>query len=539
LHPTGSTGEEGEDGDQTLRVTQVGALIGALEPAGSTGEEGEDGDAALRVTQIGALVTARDPAGSTGAEGEDGDQALRVTQVGALVTARAPAGSTGAEGEDGDAASRITQVGALVAAREPAGSTGAEGEDGDAASRITLVGFYIAAVEIEVPAAPGSGVTIVEGEEASWSRYWQLAAEGQSLADVALHGDGAAPAISSTKAYSGGYGYRTGSEEAPHGQAAFGFDLPPASTVRCGLVLNHNGVTPSAVTGAQTVTVLRLDCAGAPLLIQWNSARNALELVAGFTPGTEQLRRPISLVGAGDFGQADTWRSIGLTARLAAEGGFVSFYLDQKRLLTWAGDTRIYASGSSTPITQITGLYAAGSQENTDAYAGWAPWCYIDDFYADVGDGSEADLPAPFVRFFPRFRNPGAADIKTQLTVTGAATNGAAIDEAPPDDDESYVGANEPAEDIYPLAAAQIADGWSPVAQIAIGYARKTDADLDALLAMGFAVGLATTLPGAGEPLETDYTYVGRRFPKTGDDKPWTQQAINATGLSVAAEGDF
>ena len=377
-----------------------------------------------------------------------------------------------------------------------------------------------------------------EGEDLTWGRYWQLSAEGQSVADVVRYGTGALPVISSDKAHTGTYSYRNSTAEAPHNNAAFGFAFPAAPTARSHLLLNHNGIAPALVGGATIVNVLTLDCNGTPISVQWNSATNKFQFHAGFVAGTNRPNYPIVSSDAGIFSQANTWLPIGITAKLAAVDGFISFYVDRWRLLTWNGDTRVYASGSSTPITTITGIYATGSPENSESCAGWAPWCYVDDFYADRGDGAEVDLPAPYLRFFPRFRRPGAPDIKAEMTVVGAATNGDAIADGVPDDDASFVGANSALQDIYPLTNVVLDDGWSPTAQIAIGYARKTDGDLDSRVAMGIQAG-NTTASGAAKPLAIEYGYVGSRFTVSPRNKAWTKATIDATDLSVAATGEF
>jgi len=535
----GSSGGVGEDGAEATRLTQIAAYIGADDTAGSTGGVGEDGAEATRVTQVAAYVGANDTAGSTGGVGEDGAEATRLTQIAAYVGANDTAGSTGGVGEDGAEATRLTQIAAYIGADDTAGSTDGVGEDGAGAARLTQVGMYIEATRIEIPPAPGSTEPIEEGEESTWGRYWQLSAEGQSVADVARYGTGAYPVISSEKAFTGAHSYRSSAAAAVHENAAFGFALPPGQTVRCNLLINHNSVTPSPITDARIVDVLKLDCAGATVAVQWNSTDNTLELRAGFAPGTDQPRYPIARVTAGVFDQVDTWHSIGLTARLAESGGFISFYLDQKRLLTWSGDTRVYASGSSTPVQTITGIYATGSPENSDWCGGWAAWCYVDDFYADAGDGSEANLPAPLIRFFPRFRRPGAADIKAEMTVVGALIHGEAIGEAPPDDDATYVGASSPLQDIYPLTDVMLDDGWTPTAQIAIGYARRADDAKGGHVIMGIANQNGSTLNGDSAPLNLTYGYVGNRFTADSDEQPWTQETIDATNLSVAADGEF
>ena len=377
-----------------------------------------------------------------------------------------------------------------------------------------------------------------EGDEVTWGRYWQLSAEGQSVADVVRYGTGALPVISSDKAHTGTYSYRNSTAEAPHNNAAFGFAFPATPTARCHLLFNHNGVTPAPVGGTTLVNVLTLDCDGTPISVQWNSMTNKLQFRSGFVTGTDRPNYPIVSSNAGAFNQVNSWLPIGITAKLAAVGGFISFYVNQMRLLTWNGDTRVYASDSSTPITTITGIYATGSPENSETCAGWAAWCYVDDFYADRGNGAEVDLPAPYLRFFPRFRRPDTADIKAEMTVIGAATNGEAIGDGVPDNDESFVGASSAKQDIYPLTDVILDDGWGPTAQITIGYARKTDNDLDSRVAMGIQAGNTAT-SGESAALAIEYNYVGNRFTVAPNNQAWTKQAIDATNLTVAATGQF
>ncbi len=417
---------------------------------------------------------------------------------------------------------------------------------------VTQVGALLRLTQTTLPEPlPALDETVyAEGEESTWHRHWQLTAEGQSLADVVRYGAGNKPVICGEQAHSGGYSYRNATSETPYANAAFGFDIDPAPAVRCNLLLCHNGVT-RAPSGEALVDLFKLDCNGTPIAIQWDSAVNTLILHAGYIAGTDQPRYPIAPFDAGILNLSNVWHSIGLTAHLAGAEGFVSVYLNQMRLLTWTGDTRIYGSTSSptagstssptpaTPITTITGLYATGSPENANTYAGWAPWCYVDDFYLDFGDGSEKDLAPPYLRFFPRFRDANLPDIKAEMAVSGAETNGAAIGEAPPDDDGSYVGASGPAEDIYPLTPAQLAEGWAPVAQIAVAYARRVNGALDSRVTLGLAQTGGAAVSEEAQPLDMNYGYVGHRFLRTPNNRSWTIDAIDATNLSVAASGEL
>jgi hypothetical protein len=441
------------------------------------------------------------------------------------------------EGQPNDL--RVTQSGALahLAGRGlRVTQSGAFAHVAGKGLRVTQIGALIRLSATQPSISPSQ---YGEGEELAWGRYWQLSAEGQSVADVARYGTGNLPVISSTKARTGAYSYRNAAAEAPYNNAAFGFAFLATPTARCHMLFNHNGVAPAPIGGATLVNVLTLDCAGTPISVQWDSATNALQLRAGFVPNTSQPRYPIVTFDAGVFNQANSWLPIGITARIAEVGGFISFYVDRWRMLTWTGDTRIYASGSGTPIAAITGIYATGSPENSESCAGWAAWCYVDDFYADRGDGAEADLPAPFLRFFPRFRCPNTADIKAEMTVVGAPTNGEAIDDGVPDDDESFVGASSSKQDIYPLTDVILDDEWAPTAQIAIGYARKTDNAIDSRVTLGIAQPNTATVSGETKPLTTTYNYVGHRFATAPGNRGWTKETIDATNLAVATDGEF
>ncbi len=76
-----------------------------------------------------------------------------------------------------------------------------------------------------------------------------------------------------------------------------------------------------------------------------------------------------------------------------------------------------------------------------------------------------------------------------------------------PDGDESYIGASQAAKDIYPLTDVVLDDGWAPTAQIAIGYARKTDAAFDSRVAMEIVTANGVELEGDSAPLGLEYTY--------------------------------
>ena len=100
------------------------------------------------------------------------------------------------------------------------------------------------------------------------------------------------------------------------------------------------------------------------------------------------------------------------------------------QVLGWTGDTRVYASNSTTPLTWLSGAYLLGG--------GWNLSVYGDDFYCDVWEGADAPLMAcpSSRRFLPAF--PNGAGATAQWTPNSGA-NWQAVDEAPPDSETTYV----------------------------------------------------------------------------------------------------
>jgi hypothetical protein len=361
-----------------------------------------------------------------------------------------------------------------------------------------------------------------------WTRFGELSAETQSLADVAGLG-GAGYAVSSTAAFTGSWSYRTSSTNAPLGFAgAFG------AAARCGLMFRHNGVSG----GQPGVIGMLVD--GCTLLFRFNQTNNDVTLTAGYTSNTTNVRTALT-VNVPALADVNTWRHIGMTASMLSSGGFVSLYVDGVQVAEWTGDTQLYRSGETTPRTNITAVYAAGAGA---AWTGittgtWSNYAYIDDFYADwwSGESAPTDAPVPSRRFYAVLPT---ADVTENWTPSAGSDHYALVDDAAPDDDTTYVVATSAGLlNQYAVSGFVLPADYAVRAVIRKCYGKKSDAGADSRVTLSISDGV-DTLESETLPLPTAYGYVRNRWETQPDGvSAWDETAVNAVIIGTESAGDF
>lgn len=362
----------------------------------------------------------------------------------------------------------------------------------------------------------------------SWTRFGQLSAETQSLADVAGLG-GAGYTVSNTQAYTGARSYRTSGTNAPLGFAgAFGV------AARAGMYFRHNGTSLDSIA-----PLIGFQVDGCTLLFRYDASNNDVTLIAGYNYNTFNVRTAAT-VNVPALASMNTWMHIGMTAYMAASDGFASLYVDGVRVANWTGDTRLYRTSQTQPRTNITGIYAAGSGWTGGGNGSWTSAVYIDDFYADTwtGESAPTDAPVPSRRFYPMMVTSNGAEVGWAPN-TGA--NYECVDEGPPDDDTTYVLANTAGLlDRFVLSDVTLDPDYAVRALIALGYAKKTDAGIASTMQINAYDGASSTvLEGTPQTLSTSYGYVYERWETDFDGNPWDLTDANNVQFGYLSTGDF
>jgi hypothetical protein len=364
----------------------------------------------------------------------------------------------------------------------------------------------------------------------TWKRARQLSAETQSLADVVGLTGSTGATISATEKYTGGYSYRFFGSGQPLGIAGLSH-----TAARAGMFFRHNGITG---TGFAPIIGMMVD--GAPVVWGLNLLTSEITLRAGWISNTSTVHFPLTVTST-IIAANNQWYSIGMTANFAAENGFVTLWANGQQVATWAGDTRVYRSGQTTPRTQITGCYAVGGPSNwMTGTSSWSSATYTDDFYVDVWDGvgNLIDAPPPSRRFLAVF--PNRAGSTTQWTAVGAEANWAAVDEAPPNNDTDYVRAAAGGLlDTYDFAAVSVPADHAIRAVIPMAYVRKSDAGIDSRLRLVVGMG-SNIVKSDAKALTVGYEYVWERWETQPNSMtPWSESAVNDAEFGIESAGEF
>lgn len=359
-------------------------------------------------------------------------------------------------------------------------------------------------------------------------RQGTFGAENRSVARLHTIG-GAAPPTIANVAKSGAYSYQ-------HAGGAFGRSFT-AAAARSVCALRQGGVKALGRLPIVTVTV-----GHAPLSIMWEPDFGRLQLMAGFEESDTAYRYPIAPVSDALFvASPATWKIAGIAVKIAEVDGYVSFYLNGQKLLTWTGDTRICRVNDTELQDTLTGLFWFGHEWNvtySDEYWPMGEWgqnTYVDDMTIESlteGDIVDAEPPYRALLWAPVTANGPV----TQWTRIGADTNAAAVAESLPDDAASYVTAGEPGmTDEYLVAPPGLA-GYTPevVTVVARGKRATTAASQDVQLLVT-AGGEQEAAPA--QELDADWNEIEATFrakPATGT--PWDAAAIQTMRIGIQSQ---
>lgn len=356
----------------------------------------------------------------------------------------------------------------------------------------------------------------------SYSRFAVLKADVRSTVNiVGYDGSGIFAPSNNIPAFTGVYSFRN----SLHSSGVFFAGPTPAARVSCMFSPNGMQATGQAWIALFTVgnTIVRLE---------YDAPSFSFRLRCGFEMGTATARTPGTTTVFPLFRYSNNqWYNVSLVAYLHDTNGFVSAYVDGVKVATWTGDTRIYESGSATPLDQISGFFLAG-QGGSD----WAASLYLDDIYCDIGDGSEPDACPPTRRFQVSLPTGNGATIEW---TPNTGTNYAAVDEAPPDEGTTFVYA-EAADltDLYSYTATGLF-GYDIKSVTVMPFAKKTDSAVASTLRI-----IASDTDAVQESdelaLTASYAYYQKHFPLAGDGNPWGSIAeINAARFGVKSDGVY
>lgn len=350
----------------------------------------------------------------------------------------------------------------------------------------------------------------------AWTPLRSAGAEMQHVGEtneyVSSSYGGGSMTISSTKAKTGTYSFRSGNNDYPRGYGGV------LTQFRAGVFINHNGVSGTSA-GRKSYLWVVPTTGIANVEVYWTHDTSLLTLaVNGSAVDTID-------VGAAGFSTTDTWYHLGLTYKADASAGFSSVYLNGTKILDFTGATG----------TQADGCYFGGRSASIN---GWVNYAYFDDFYIDSSDGSEADA-APNSYNIPFMLVNGAGDGTPGWTATGASPQYACVDETgAPNDNTDYVlaGAADLI-DYYALTDYTIPSGRVVVGAYPTYWALKSDAGIATTITPGLRLS-GTDADGSALTPSTTYGIVQGLVGRPGGGT-FSQSDINALQLKLKSSGAF
>lgn len=348
----------------------------------------------------------------------------------------------------------------------------------------------------------------------AFTRVWQAGAELQALNEsseyVSASYGGGSMTVSSTKAKTGSYSFRSGTNDYPRGYAGV------LTQFRAGVFINHNGVS-GTVAGRKSFIFVVPTTGITNVEVYWDHNTSLLNLVVNGT-AVDTID-----VGAAGFSTTNTWFHLGITYKAHASTGFVSVYLDGTKILEFTGNTG----------TQADGVYFGGRSTSIN---GWTNYAYFDDFYVDSASG-DADAAPPSYRFLWQAVN--AAGTSAAWTATGASPNYACVDDAVPNDDTDYISAaSSGLVDYYNTASVAVPTGYVINAVIPTGWAKKTDAGTDSEIKLGTRLS-GTDVDGTAQNLPTAYGLVFERHATKPGGGSWSESDANSAEIKIESAGAF
>jgi hypothetical protein len=283
----------------------------------------------------------------------------------------------------------------------------------------------------------------------------------------------------------------------PHGLL-----FPSTSEFWAGVWFMHRGVSDIS----NDVSILRFS--GTPMrFIHYSYPDNILSMgVNGNVIEVEAYRS--------GFMRQIVWMHLGLYFKADPVDGICSFYIDGKNVLEFEGDT----SGD------VSACYMGGTPFANNAWT--ENW--FDDFYVDSIVG-ETISPPPAKRFL--FSLPNAAGINTEWAPTGAAINYQAVDEAPPDNDTSYVeAATVGVIDSYNVASFTLPTHWENI-PAALPYVWAKELNGGAAIDLHLYDGVYSV--GSTKSLDTPYASYFDRMTAQPGGGDWDQASVNAIQVGM------
>ena len=359
------------------------------------------------------------------------------------------------------------------------------------------------------------------------TRQGTFGAENHSISRLDLFGGGVyEPAIADV-AKTGAHSYRNQG-------SAFGRHFP-ATAIRSVCAVRNGGVSTQ---GRLPIVTIGVDYA--PLCIMWEPTAGALHLMAGCEEWDTVYRYPIASAPDTLFTSSPTtWKIAGIAAKIDAVAGYVSFYLEGQKLLTWTGDTRIFAMDSDVLLDSITGVYWLGDEYDvtfTDEYypiGKWGQNSLIDDLTIDSLTGADA------VDAMPRYRSLIWATVNAngntvQWTPIGAELNADAVRDNPPNDATNYVTtATLNKTDEYVLAQPIAIAGFSP--EVVTVVARGKRASVEGVNKVGLLTKSgATSDIAAAQTMPTDWNEIESTFWMQPDGiTAWDSESIATLKVGI------
>jgi hypothetical protein len=262
------------------------------------------------------------------------------------------------------------------------------------------------------------------------------------------------------------------------------------------------------------------DNANAVMLTFQIQSDASIEVFRGTASGT-------SIGRSGQVLGAQSWNHVEMRANRDASSGSVELRVN--------GLTVLDIADENTGANDFAGMQIGSVRPPSATVETFE--MFIDDLFAWDSAGSEnADFIGPLGVYTLR---PDGDTAQADWDVTGSGSGFGAIDDAAPDDDSTYIGADT-AGDISEFALSDLPGGISQIAGVvAVGYMRKTDAGSGnvQMSLVSSAVGSPPSpavAAGADRPLTEVYTYWQDVFeldPATGGS--WTPSAVNAALLRL------
>lgn len=357
-------------------------------------------------------------------------------------------------------------------------------------------------------------------------RQGTFGAENNSVARLDLFGTGENPPTISPVGRTGLRSYR-------HNGSAFGRSFS-AAAVRASAAIRHGGVQRLG-----RLPIVTIGVGYTPLSIVWVPEVAEIRLLAGFQENTNLYRYPIA-AAADTFLTASPaiWKMASIVAKIAATSGFVSFYLEGRKLLTWTGDTRIFAPETTSPLSVITGVYWFGDEANvtfTDTYLPTGVWganSLLDDMVIDsLTDADVVDARPP--QYALLWTTANMNDSTIQWTNVGPGTNAESVGENPPDDAASYVAtATDGKIDMYIPHEVDLT-GYKPeMVTVVVRGKRASLEAADNQVAPIAKVGVAETI-GTAQYMLGDWSEIEHSFATKPGGGAWDEAAIAGLRIGI------